>query len=413
MCQDNPNVGSGLIGVDGVKILILSFYYPPDLSAGSFRTSALVSALLEELPSDARIEVLTTLPNRYSSFTDEAPGVEEAERVTIRRIKLPAHQSGMLDQAKAFMSYARGVATLTRHSDYDLVFGTSSRLMTAALSAYVARRQNTPLYLDIRDIFVDTIKDVLPGKIAFVLKPFFSLIESWAINRAGKVNLVSRGFEGYFTERYSNQRFEFFTNGIDTEFVEAGHGVPKSETPESEQITVLYAGNMGEGQGLHAIVPELAKRMEDSVKFRLIGDGGRRPQLEAKLEELNYSNVEILPPVKRDRLIEEYQNADVLFLHLNDYPAFEKVLPSKLFEYAAMGKPVWAGVAGYAAEFVKSEIVNSAVFYPCDVKAAEQSFSELKLRNVDRSDFIEKFDRRNIARKMARDVVSIVVSRKS
>lgn len=407
----NPYAGYSLNGVDAVKILILSFYYPPDLSAGSFRTSALVSALLQELPGDAQIEVLTTLPNRYSTFSDDAPEIEEINRVTIRRIKLPAHRSGMLDQARAFVSYGRRVTALTRETDYDLIFATSSRLMTAVLGAHVAKRQSAPLYLDIRDIFVDTIKDVLPGKLAFILKPLFSQIEGWAINRADKVNLVSRGFEDYFTERYPKQYFQFFTNGIDAEFVSSGpNAVQKSESSESERLTVLYAGNMGEGQGLHAIVPELARRMQDRVKFRLIGDGGRRPQLVAKLEELECANVEILSPVKRDQLIEEYQSADVLFLHLNDYPAFKKVLPSKLFEYAAMGKPVWAGVSGYAGEFVKSEIMNSAVFYPCDLVGAVQSFSELKLTYVNRSDFIEKFDRRNISRKMARDVLSLLDS---
>ena len=72
----------------------------------------------------------------------------------------------------------------------------------------------------------------------------------------------------------------------------------------------------------------------------------------------------LLQPVKRDELIEIYQSADVLFLHLNDFDAFKKVLPSKIFEYAATGKPIWAGVAGYAAEFITSKIENSAVFFP-------------------------------------------------
>lgn len=396
-----------------LKILVLSFYYPPDLSAGSFRTLALVRALLAQLPEDAHIDVITTLPNRYSSYSDEAQSVEELPRTTIRRIKLPAHQSGMLDQARSFITYARQVLALTRQSDYHLVFGTSSRLMTAALSAHVARRKQLPLYLDIRDIFVDTIKDVLPKKPAAVLKPLFSLVERWTINRADRVNLVSRGFEGYFTRRYPRQSFSYFTNGIDEEFIAAGCGVTKTTASPDKPVTVLYAGNIGEGQGLHAIVPELAKRLEGRAIFRLIGDGGRRKQLEARLKELNCINVEILPPVKRDKLLEEYHSADVLFLHLNDYPAFKKVLPSKLFEYAAMGKPVWAGVAGYAAQFVKSEIVNSAVFYPCDMEAAVQSFTEMQPGCTDRSAFIEKFDRRNIARNMARDVLSIVDSRES
>ena len=46
------------------------------------------------------------------------------------------------------------------------------------------------------------------------------------------------------------------------------------------------------------------------------------------LAEEGVTNVELIPPLNRDRLIEAYQAANVLFLHLNDYDAFKKVLPS-------------------------------------------------------------------------------------
>ena len=391
-----------------LKILVVSFYYSPDLSAGSFRTTALVKALLAQLPENAHVEVVTTLPNRYSSYTREAPEIEELPRLTIRRIKLPSHQSGMVDQARVFATYARQVVALARQGNYQLIFGTSSRLMTAALCAYIANMKRLPLYLDIRDIFVDTIKDVLSRKLVLLVKPFFSLVERWSITRANRVNLVSRGFEDYFTGRYPKQHYSFFTNGIDEEFISAGEKILRRDRIRKEPMVVLYAGNIGEGQGLHAVIPELAKRLEGRVQFRLIGDGGRKSLLQRRLAEVGCSNVELLPPVKRDILIYEYQKADILFLHLNDYSAFKKVLPSKLFEYAAMGKPLWAGVAGYAGEFVRTEIDNSVVFHPCDVDDAMQALSELKLIHCNRTDFIEKYAREKIVRTMATDVLSIV-----
>ena len=387
-----------------MKILILSFYYAPDLSAGSFRSSALVAALLDKMPDDAQIEVITTLPNRYNSFSSEAPKIEEFPRLTVRRIKLPEHHSGMIDQAKAFISYARQVLSLVRKGDYDLVYGTSSRLMTAVLSAYIANKKKVPLYLDIRDIFVDTIKDVLPKKIAFVAKPLFSLIERWTICQAVQVNLVSGGFRDYFQSRYPDQYFSFFTNGIDFEFIGT---VPIHSSKEGKgPLRILYAGNMGEGQGLHEIVPKLANRLNHSAMFRLIGDGGRKAELERRLVEVSCKNVEVLNPITRDQLLVEYQNADMLFLHLNDYDAFRKVLPSKLFEYAATGKPILAGVSGYAADFVQSEIEGATVFSPCNVLEAEQAFSSISKNNVDRSKFIKKYSRTNIMKLMVVDILS-------
>jgi hypothetical protein len=110
--------------------------------------------------------------------------------------------------------------------------------------------------------------------------------------------------------------------------------------------------------------------------------------------------------VERARLIEAYRGADVLFLHLNDYKAFEKVLPSKLFEYGAMGKPIWAGVAGYSASFIRQELDNAAVFHPGDIEGGINAFDRLTIIDAPRSAFVAKFARADISRRMAADILA-------
>jgi len=390
-----------------LRVLFLSFYYTPDLCAGSFRAAALIQALQPLLPAGSHIDVLSTMPNRYSTFSAAAPEVEEGETLSIRRIPLPSHKSGMRDQSKAFLAYARAVRSHVRDRKYDLVFATSSRLMTAVLGAYVARRQKAPLYLDIRDIFVDTIQDILPPWLARPMGGVFSIMEHYAIASASKVNLVSRGFEGYFSGRYPGQRFAFFPNGIDDEFIASAPDRASEAAASTAPYSVLYAGNLGEGQGLHMILPGLARAMQGQARFTVIGDGGRKAQLRKALDEAGADNVVLLDPVNRSALVQAYLGADVLFLHLNDYDAFRKVLPSKLFEYAAVGKPIWAGVAGYAAEFIEKEIDNAAVFPPCDVAAAVRNFPTLKMQPTPRAAFIQKYARHSIMEALARDIISI------
>lgn len=387
------------------RILILSFYYRPDLSAGSFRSTALVEALRERLPS-AHLDVVTSLPNRYNSFNSQAPELEEDGRTTIHRIALRQHQSGMFDQAAAYSRFARLASRLVRGRRYDLVFATSSRLMTAALGAWIARRARAPLYLDIRDIFVDTMNDVLPPRLATPLKPLLSALERWTIGRAAHVNLVSAGFRAYFTSRYPRQSFSFFTNGVDDEFLPGRAGPSRPGNTGGRPTLIVYAGNMGEGQGLHAVVPPLAQQLASRARFRLIGDGGRRPQLESALAAAGVSNVEIVAPMARDALIREYLAADVLFLHLNAYDAFKKVLPSKIFEYAALGKPILAGVAGYAAIFLREEVENAAVFAPCDAVGGTAAFERLALRDTPREAFVAKYARPAIMRRLVEDIAS-------
>ena len=73
----------------------------------------------------------------------------------------------MAGQSRAFAEFARRALEIVAERSYDLVFATSSRLMTAALGAWIARRKHAALYLDIRDMFVDTIGDVLPAAAAW------------------------------------------------------------------------------------------------------------------------------------------------------------------------------------------------------------------------------------------------------
>lgn len=392
-----------------MKILVLSFYYEPDLCAGSFRTTALIKELSNINGSKANIsiDVVSTLPNRYASFSAEAPELEDGENVRVHRIALPSHNSGMLDQATAFFKYYRGAMKIVANNEYDVVYATSSRLFTAFLGARIARKKNIPLYLDVRDIFVDTIKDIISPKITWFAKPIFSLIERYTFGHAQRINLVSGGFKGYFERRYPKKEYRWFTNGIDYEFLAARktEGLVNNQKP----IHVLYAGNIGEGQGLHTIIPKLSEIMSSQIKVTIIGDGGRKQQL--KSEILNLSNVTMLPPVNRIELIRAYQNADVLFLHLNDYPAFKKVLPSKIFEYAALGKPIWAGVSGFSAEFLNREVENCAVFYPADAEGAMASFSTLNLKDIDRTKFKEKFSRKKIMSDMAKDILEFTSNR--
>jgi glycosyltransferase involved in cell wall biosynthesis len=389
-----------------VRILLLTFHFRPDLSAGSFRMSALAEELTRRMPPGSQLDVITTMSARYRSFRVESDEFEELQGLAIRRVRVPSHRNDMAGQARAYLTYARHVLRAVHGKKYDLVLATSSKLMTALLAAWVARSLRTRLYLDIRDIFVDTIGDVLPRYAAPVAKRVFGPLERWAVNRADRVNLVSPGFATYFDPRYPGKEFSYHTNGIDDEFL--SFGVASSEAPEPNRpIRVVYAGNIGEGQGLDAILPELARRTAGRVEYEVIGDGGRRNALVDALAAAGVSNVEVKRPVGRDDMPAVYARADVLFLHLNDYDAFKRVLPSKVFEYAATGKPVLAGVAGYAARFVESEMSNAQVFRPCDVSGALAALDCLDLRATPRPEFIAKYSRAAISGEMAGDIMAV------
>ncbi len=389
------------------RIVYLTFYFKPDLCAGSFRNSPLAVELAKQAKhKDVFIEVYTTIPNRYSSFDIDAPEYEEIDNLRIHRILLPPHKSGMIDQVLSFWKYYNEVLTLNKGKKVDFVFASSSRLFTAFLGYRIAKKSQTPLYLDIRDIFVDTMNDVFKSKfLKILILPVLKLIESKTFNYAKHINLISGGFKEYFY-KYNKSSFTFYSNGIDDEFIHEKN-IISNQLNDSRQKTIVYAGNIGEGQGLDKIIPQAAKLLGNKFQFLIIGDGGTKNLLQSAIQKMELKNVILKNPIPRKELQVEYNNADYLFLHLNDYPAFRKVLPSKIFELSTFNKPILAGVSGFSAQFIKDEIRNSFVFNPCDFESLVNHLLNFKVNsNIERSDFIEKFKRSKINENMATSILN-------
>ena len=389
-----------------MKILYLTYYFRPDLCAGSFRNSSLFEAVLEQLGEGDFVHVITTIPNRYGSYSVEGLKEETGENYRIDRLTVPMHASGMAEQAKAFTAYYKGAMKLINGEHYDMVFASSSRLFTAFLGKRCAVKNHCPLYLDIRDIFVDTMKDIFKNKkiVRVTAGWVLGLIEKYTFKNANHINLISGGFKPYF-EKYKKPTYSEYSNGIDDVFIEAGKD---ASVDKGKPYIITYAGNMGSGQGLEKIIPEAAKKLGSDYQFRLIGDGGTRKKLEEKLNELNVENVELMNPVARKELIEYYKDSTFLFFHLNDLEAFKKVMPSKMFEYGAFDKPIIAGVGGYAAQFVEKNIPNHILFKPTDLDDFVSQMKNYQLKFERRDEFIQNFSRKSIDKKLAASIVGIL-----
>jgi hypothetical protein len=387
-----------------MRILVLSFYFAPELSAGSFRTAVFVEELKKQIKPDDKVEIIAAMPNRYESFSEDAKEYEKLEEnIDIRRIELGNHMSGFINQSKLFLKFSWEVIKLVnKREKYDIIYATSSKLMTAFLGSVISNKQKTKLYLDIRDIFTDTLESVFAKSKLRYFNLIFRYIEKYTINSATHVNLVSKGFENYFKNINSDVSYSFFTNGIDDLFLSSDF---TKQNKTSKKI-ITYAGNIGEGQGLEKIVPQMAKKLGNDYEIHIIGDGGRKKFLIENVKGIE--NVKLFDPVKRAQLLEIYKNSDILFLHLNDYDAFKKVLPSKLFEYAATNKFIVAGIGGYAKEFLEENITDAIVFDPCNADDFYEKFNKVEnFNNINRISFIENFKRKNIMNKMAKKVYEL------
>ena len=282
---------------------------------------------------------------------------------------------------------------------------TSGRLFTASLAKLVSKQTGAKLYLDIRDLFTDTISHIFSKNFIRLIMPLFNLIEKWTFSYADKINVVSAAFLPVVKKIAPNVPISIYTNGVDKFFLKKNFKQNKS----NKKPLVLYVGNIGHGQSLDKIIPFIAIKLKN-INFKIVGGGSAKKLLISNNLIKSTNNVEIANPVFRQQLLKEYKKADILFLHLNNLDSFKKVLPSKIFEYAATGKPILAGIKGYSAEFLKKNVKGVEIFDPNDV--TKMKISLYKLLNgtkiFESKNFCNTFDRYKITKLLTGDIISLL-----
>tara|TARA_B100000925_G_C22002900_1_gene472176 strand:- start:546 stop:1724 length:1179 start_codon:yes stop_codon:yes gene_type:complete len=386
------------------KFLLLSYYYDPDLSAGAFRTKSLINSIMLE-SSKNKIFLVTTQPNRLGEC-EKRPTVERLNQLTVFRAPVVAFGKKEIHQLINFFIFVNFVTLISIFIKFDVINATTSKLGTGLLGAFISKLKGKPLFLDIRDIFTDTYLSLRSKNLLYKI---FEKLELLAFKRATKINFVSKGFIDYYDKKsLLSGDVHTYTNGIDDLFLD--HFSIKKNKQAKKITQVLYAGNIGEGQALHKVLPYIARELEDSHFFTVVGGGSLTKIFEEKVKSLNLSNFRLIEPVKRERLVDFYDESDILFLHLDDVEAFRKVLPSKLFEYGSSGKPIVAGVEGYAKTFCNENFGDGCeVFDPCDWRSAVMAFRNFQnnIPSISRQDFCHLYSRSSIMKRYAKDLISL------
>lgn len=387
------------------NLIYISYFFEPDLGAGAFRNSALAKELASQLSdSPYDVHVFTTTPNRYSHLSLSAIEEETIGNLIIHRINVHKQRFGIYQDIKGFYAFYKEVLKRTKLMQVSFVFASSSKLMSAYLASQIAKKNKVKYYLDIRDLFVENIKEYISFPIfGFCLSNFLRYaFELPSYKGACHINLNSAGFaEGFPT--YEQQGRSYYPNGIDDVFL----NVKQEESIVNAPKQIVYAGNIGTGQGLEHIIPLLAKSLGKNFYIKIIGSGNSETKLIEEVKKLNLDNVEILKPIPRKDLLEHYKKAHYLFLHLNSFHSFKKVLPSKLFEYAASNIPILAGVEGYAETFLKDEVkINIFTFKPKDYKALVEYLENHNYTLSERTDFCNTYNRNEITKNLAKSIKS-------
>jgi hypothetical protein len=334
------------------------------------------------------------------------PFKQQSGNKIIYRIEVPQHGNNFIKQIFSFYHFQKEAAKLIAEINPQFIVVSTSKLFTAYFAKRIAEKHKIQYYLDLRDLFAENLSELIkiPVLNTFVSWWVKTFIEKPVLLNARHINVNSKAFIQSIPEKFKGS-VSFYPNGIDDEF----SSWKQEENLSNEIKTVCYAGNIGIGQGLEKIIPIVAKSLDSTHHFKIIGEGSSRTVLQKMINSGKIKNVTLIPPMPRRLLLEHYKKAHYLFLHLNNFKSFEKVLPSKIFEYGSGNIPVLAGVKGYAREFINNELKeNVFVFDPCDSKSLVDFLKSDNYHLSVRTEFVHKYNRKKITDQMSDSILSII-----
>jgi glycosyltransferase involved in cell wall biosynthesis len=140
----------------------------------------------------------------------------------------------------------------------------------------------------------------------------------------------------------------------------------KEAKPSNDNVfTVIYAGILGLGYDFEQIfsAAQILKERKVKVQFILHGRGECASLIQERITQLKIDNAKLHQEVfaTTDELVTFMNSADALVLPLKKYETPYPGLPTKLYEYQSMGKPIICCADGQPADFMvrtKSGIVT-------------------------------------------------------
>jgi glycosyltransferase involved in cell wall biosynthesis len=344
-----------------MRILFFSHYFFPEGNAPATRVYELARRWAAR---GHDVTVLTGVPNVpdgvvYEGYRNRLFQREQMAGVDVRRVwTYLAPNKGTVRRIANYLSFlVSAVLAAPFTGRPDVLIATSPQFFCGWAGVFASRLLRAPFVLEIRDLWPESIEAVGAVRGRRLLR-FLEWLERRMYASARQIVTVGDGYRRKLEERgVAPERILVIPNGVDlTAYTpREDDGALREEYALGDRFVCAYVGTIGMGCGLEVAL-RAARRLRDQgrddVRFLLVGDGAVREELETRARAEGLEAVVFTGRLPKARMPEVLAAADACLVHLTRTELFTTVLPSKIFEAAAMAKPIVLGVGGHAAELV-------------------------------------------------------------
>lgn len=349
-----------------MRVLLLSQYFTPEVTAARARVHAFAAGLAER---GHDVEVICEVPNHpdgivHPGYGDKLIDRRELDGFRVSYVRVRARPEKTTRNRLLFYGTYAASATLAGvvARRPDVVLASSPPLPVGAAAAAVATRHRVPWVFDVRDLWPEAavVLGELRGERAIAAA---ARLETFLYRSAAAIVTVTEPFAAKIAEQVPRARVHVIPNGTTRAWLEAGERPPDREAAglPADRFAWMYAGNFGLAQGLDAAV-RAAGLLGEDYRLVLLGGGPERARLGELAADVAPATVEFRDPIQPEQAAAMMRAADALLVSLGAAPELAKFVPSKLFDCAALRRPVVLAASGESPRI--AERAGSALVVP-------------------------------------------------
>lgn len=353
------------------RVTFISQWYAPEMGDGGIPRG--IATGLHK--AGYRVDVLTGVPNYpegrlYPGYRMRPYQLEVRDGLPVHRAPLYlSHDTSGVRRAANYVTFALASAAvaLTRTPSTNISLVYSSPITTAIPALALKWFRRTPYVLLIQDMWPESVtaSGFLSKAMSRRLEPMLRRFCDFVYRHAAQIAVISPGMVDLLAARgVPLDKLHFVPNWADEQHY---YPTPRSlelrrELAVTRRFTVMYAGNIGEMQGLKVVI-DAATLIRDrtDIGFHIMGQGAAEATLRAIAAERRLDNVSFLAPQPVHRMADILAAVDVQLVSLKDEPIFHHTLPSKVQSLLAAGCVILGVVAGDAAEVIRASGAGSVV----------------------------------------------------
>lgn len=339
------------------RVLIISQNFYPEIGSAGNR----IKNIFKQLDSNIeKVSVLTTNPtypnrNIYEdhNFWDDASLNQKGGKITRIQVSNKKYSFSIFNRLFYYLEVAiKMLLFVMRDRDtYDIVYVTSPPIFIGLVGLVAKWRYKARLFLDVRDLWPDSLKGVGVFNYPFILYTF-GLLEKLLYKRSNEIIVNSKGFIEHIKTKANIpvDRISHIPNSAILEELPTEQEVRKD-------FKVIYAGNIGLAQDAKILMELARKLLKHKIQLVIVAYGFNKNQLAREIQEKKLSNVVFIKPTTRKVCLNLIADHDVGIVTLNNKEVFDTVLPGKIVDYMTCGVPIVASVSGFSKDVIeKAEV---------------------------------------------------------